>query len=76
MAVDPRTLRRGIYRQKMPEGIEDCAQVKDVNGGSQMPLDESLYRARGYEPPFEKLPWIEDYNATQGTSGQDDDRDA
>lgn len=63
MVVDPSTLRRGIYRIKNPEGLEDDAQVRDVAGGSDMPLSESVYRERGYEPPFDDLPWREDYLA-------------
>ena len=63
MTVSPSELRRGIYRTKNPEGMEDDAQVKDVNGGSDMPLPESLYRERGYSPPFDDLPWREAYFA-------------
>ena len=61
MAVDPKTLRRGIYRTKNPEDMEDDAQVQDVNGGSDMPLPESTYRQREYSPPFDELPWRADY---------------
>jgi len=61
MVVDPKTLRRGIYRSRMPEGMEDDAQVQDVNGGSDMPLPESTYRERGYSPPFDDLPWSDEY---------------
>ena len=65
MTADPKTLRRGIYRVKNPVGIEDDAQVRDVHGGSDMPLPESIYREREYSPPFEDLPWRDDYFAAQ-----------
>lgn len=65
MAVDSGLLRRGIYKTVAPEGMEDYAQVEDVNGGSSMPLDESLYRDRGYEPPFETLPLYDDWVANR-----------
>lgn len=65
MTVDPRTLRRGIYRIKNPAGMEDDAQVRDANGGSEMPLGESLYRERGYSPPFDELPWRDAYFASR-----------
>ena len=49
-------LRIGIGRKKNPEGMEDDAIVKDVNGGTEMPIPESLYRERGYLPEFDELP--------------------
>lgn len=51
------TLRRGICRVKRPVGMEDDAIVQDVNGGTEMPLAESIYRERGYEPPYDDLQW-------------------
>ena len=65
MAVDPKTLRRGIYRYANPAPMEADAQVQDVNGGSDMPLPESTYRERGYAPPFDELPLRDDYFAAQ-----------
>jgi hypothetical protein len=62
-------LRRGIYRTKTPDGMEDDAQVQDVHGGSDMPLSESLYRERGYEPPYDDLLWRDDYFAQKSGSG-------
>jgi len=64
MAADPKLLRRGIYRVGGVGGLEAWAQVEDVNGGTSMPLDESLYRQRGYRPDFEHLPTQEEYNAS------------
>jgi len=65
MSTDPRTLRQGIYRIKRPEGMEDEAQVQDVNGGTDMPLPESRYRECGYQPPFDALPWQDVYFAAR-----------
>lgn len=50
-------LRKGVRRHRGTPPIENWAIVVDVNGGSSMPLDESIYRERGYQPPFEELPW-------------------
>ena len=55
-------LQRGLYRIKNPSG-EDDVQVADVNGGSELPIPESLYRARGYHPLVETLPEREEYFA-------------
>lgn len=63
MTVDPKELRRGIYRIKRPSGMEDDAQVQDIGGGSEILLPESDYRARGYAPPFDELPWQGEYSA-------------
>lgn len=63
MVVDPKTLRRGIYKYSNPAPMEADAQVQDVHGGSDMPLPESTYRERGYEPPFDELPERDDYLA-------------
>lgn len=49
--------RQGIERVERPNGIEDEVIVKDVNGENEMPLRESEYRKRGYNPPCDKLPW-------------------
>ncbi len=71
MTVDPRTLRRGIYRYKNPAPLEADAQVQDVHGGSDMPLSESEYRERGYEPSFDDLPWRDDYLASLESAKHD-----
>lgn len=55
--------RRGLYRVETPPSIEDYAQVIDENEGVENAVDESLYRARGYKPPFETLPTRDDYFA-------------
>jgi hypothetical protein len=55
-------LRRGIYRIENPHS-EDEVQVRDVNGGAEMPISESLYRSRRYDPPVEDLPTREQFYA-------------
>ncbi|WP_273020113.1 hypothetical protein [Oceanicaulis sp. UBA2681] len=63
MSNDRSKQRRGIWKADSIGGLEAYAQVADVNGGNEMPLDESLYRARGYEPPFDVLPTQAEYEA-------------
>ena len=46
---------KGTHRIKNPERIEDGVWVTDGTMGFEMP--ESRYRAAGYEPPVEMLPW-------------------
>lgn len=58
----PTELRRGLYRIENPHG-ENEVQVEDVNGGTDIPISESLYRSRGYDPPVEALPTREQYYA-------------
>ncbi|MEQ8334501.1 hypothetical protein [Nisaea sp.] len=48
----------GQYRIKNPDGMEDDVQVTD--GGIDMPIPESLYRNRGYQPNCDTLPWRDD----------------
>ena len=55
--VNQSDLRRGVHRIKNPDGMEDDVEVQDINGGTSMPLPESLYQERGYMPPLESLPW-------------------
>lgn len=52
-------MRRGLYRVHGTEGRPD--DVRIVDDGIETPVDEQLYRTRGYEPPVENLPWEEDY---------------
>jgi hypothetical protein len=54
--MPPGQTARGIYRMRGAGGIEDYAQVEEVSGYSR-PVDESKYRAEGFEPPFDDLPW-------------------
>jgi hypothetical protein len=52
-------MRRGLYRIHGSDGRSD--EVRAEDDGIEMPLAESVYRARGYLPPFDDLPWQEDY---------------
>jgi hypothetical protein len=51
----------GLYRVHGIEGHPDDVRI-DL-GGITAPLEESLYRARGYRPPVEDLPWQHNYIA-------------
>lgn len=52
-------MRRGLYRIHGAAGRPDDVRVED--DGIELPLEETLYRARGYLPLVEELPWQEDY---------------
>jgi hypothetical protein len=55
---------RGLYR------TVDGAYV--TNGMMAFHVPEADYRAFGYEPVFESLPWKENYNAAKETSADSD----
>lgn len=46
----------GIMRVKRPAPMENDVVVRD-SGGNEWEMSESAYRARGYQPPVECLPW-------------------
>jgi hypothetical protein len=54
-------MRRGLYRVHGIDGRSDDVRVED--DGIEMPLEESVYRTRGYLPAVEHLPWEEDYSS-------------
>jgi hypothetical protein len=56
---------RGIYRVRGVGGRPNDVRVDD--DGITVPLEESLYRARGYRPTFEELLWYEDFCAEKAT---------
>jgi hypothetical protein len=63
-APSPRTceetdMRRGLYRILGTAGRPNDVRVDD--GGISVPVEEGIYRARGYQPPADELPWEEDY---------------
>ncbi|MEM6410624.1 MAG: hypothetical protein AAF683_03715 [Pseudomonadota bacterium] len=69
MAATETSTRRGLYRVEGIDGAESWAQVDDPRDGMPaMPFDEHVYRARGYEPPFETLPTRAEYLAGVGRS--------
>jgi hypothetical protein len=47
---------RGIYRERNGWGNQHCARVK-YNEHQELDVPEDRYRARGYQPPFDELPW-------------------
>ena len=50
----------GRYKIRTPVSGKDLAYVTDLFTSTF--VDESEYRARGYQPAFEELPRKEDYN--------------
>jgi hypothetical protein len=58
----------GIYVQRLSEGTVCSVQVEDSFGNS-LSLDPLEYQRRKINPPFDKLPDINDYQQTK-TSNQ------
>jgi hypothetical protein len=54
---------QGIYRKRNAWGDQHSVRVK-YDGGSELEVPEQFYRAEGWQPPFDELPW-------QGESGSD-----
>ena len=57
-------MRRGLYRILGVGGLPNDVRVDD--DGITLPVEESLYRARGYRPLVDDLPWEDVYR--QGAS--------
>ena len=47
---------RGLYRERNGWGNQHSVRVK-YDERQELDLAEDRYRARGYQPPFDKLPW-------------------
>lgn len=47
---------RGIYRERRAGGDKDSVHVK-YDEHQELDVPEDRYRARGYQPPFDQLPW-------------------
>lgn len=47
---------RGIYRERNGWGNQHSVHVK-YDEGQELDMAEDRYRARGYKPPFDELPW-------------------
>ena len=47
---------RGIYRERNGWGNQHSARVK-YDEHQELDLPEDRYRERGYQPPFNELPW-------------------
>ena len=51
---------RGIYRERNGwSDDEHSARVK-YDEHQELDVSERLYRARGYRPPFDELPWLDE----------------
>lgn len=57
--VKERNMRRGLYRILGMGGRPNDVRVDDE--GITVPVEEGLYRTRGYRPPVDDLPWEDDY---------------
>ena len=64
-----RKLRRGLYRIRYPGGLDSDVRTREIDGSEELTIAEPLYRARGYAPAFEDLPWQNDYFASQRRAG-------
>jgi hypothetical protein len=47
---------RGIYRERDGWGTQHSVRVK-YDERQELDVSEDRYRARGYQPPFDQLPW-------------------
>lgn len=52
---------QGQYRTEPRDGHTPMAYV--IGGGSPSYVTEAVYRAKGYEPTFERLPTEAEYDA-------------
>ena len=55
----------GIYRVRRIGGLGSDARVTDTT--TVMDVPESVYRARGYQPDFDTLPWQDEYHAKKSS---------
>ncbi len=58
--VEPYILGRmtpkGLYRERNGWGAQHSARVK-YDEHQELDVPEDRYRERGYQPPFDELPW-------------------
>ena len=55
---------RGLYREQNGWAEnEHSARVK-YDEHQELDVSERLYRARGYQPPFDELPWLDEIATT------------
>jgi hypothetical protein len=52
-------MKRGLYRIHGVDGLPNDVRVDD--DGIDLPVNEALYRAYGYKPVVEDLPWQDTY---------------
>jgi len=50
---------RGIYRAWNGWGTQHSVHVK-YNEGEELDMPQDRYSERGYQPPFDQLPWKDD----------------
>lgn len=58
-------MRRGLYRIHGVDGLPDDVRVDD--DGIDLPMNEALYRAYGYKPFVDDLPWQDAYRPQQAS---------
>ena len=46
----------GLYRERKGWGTQHSVRVK-YDEHQELDMAEDRYRARGYQPPFDQLPW-------------------
>jgi hypothetical protein len=49
-------MTRGVYREHNGWGNQNSVRVR-YDDGEEIDLPEERYRAQGYDPPFDWLPW-------------------
>jgi hypothetical protein len=59
-------MRYGLHRVPGVAALPDDLRVDD--DGISFPLQETIYRARGYKPLIDDLPWEKDYLLRQGSA--------
>ena len=58
-------MRHGLYRIHGVDGLRNDVRVDD--DGTDLPMNEALYRAYGYKPPFGNLLWQDAYRLQQAS---------
>ncbi len=56
----------GLHRIRKGWGTEHSVMVR-YEDGYKMEMPQSRYEDRGYQPPFDQLPWLEEDQNAQGT---------
>lgn len=69
-ALEMTLRRRGLYRFPMPAGIQNYVLVENIADGSDQALPESVYRAQGYTPAFDVLPWHDHFSRGPNRHGR------
>lgn len=68
-------MKRGLYRIRGAGDRPDDIRVEA--DGIELPMEEPLYRARGYLPSVDDLPWQEEYlHREQSADGSGGTREA